>query len=125
MTTRPKEGGECAVRKSPWKQPGTWGVLAFLVTSGAIAGGSIATYFVQQDANSKIADIKAAYAEAGETRLAALTMCLKQTTGAANTAATAARKAAEKADEAKVAADNAAAAATSSANPAPTPDAPQ
>ena len=117
MTNHPA-GRKCpAPSKSPWKQWETWGLLAFLVVSGGIGGASIASYVVSKSANEQIAGVKAAYEEAGKSRLQALTLCLRQTTGAANQAASAANDAAAKAEAAQQAADKAAAAVTGDAPP--------
>ncbi|AEY69619.1 hypothetical protein PEp14_00030 [Erwinia phage PEp14] len=105
-------GKQCPGDKSPWKSWEMWGVLCFLVASGGIAGATITNYVVQNDAHEQIAAVKTAYEEAGKSRLQALTMCLNQTTGAANQAASAAIDAAAKASAAQEAADKAAAAVT-------------
>lgn len=109
-------GKPCADAKSPWKSLEMWGVLCFLVASGGIGGATIANYVVQHDAQKQIAAVKAAYDEAGQTRLQALNVCLRQTTGAANQAATAANDAAAKAEAALQAADKAAAAASANSD---------
>ncbi|UZV40800.1 hypothetical protein 12Stean4476_00038 [Erwinia phage Stean] len=93
-----------------------WGVLCFLVASGAIAGATITNYVVQSDANKQIASVKEAYAEAGKNRLDALNMCLRQTSGAADKAASAATDAAAKAEAAAQSADKAAAAVSASSD---------
>lgn len=111
--TQHRAGQHCpAPPKSPWKQWETWGLLGFLVFSGGIGGATIASYVVTKSANEQIAGVKSAYEEAGKARLQALTLCLRQTTGAANQAATAANNAAAKAEAAQQAADKAAAAAS-------------
>lgn len=109
-------GKQCPGPKSPWKSWEMWGVLCFLVASGGIAGATITNYVVQKDAHDQIAAVKAAYDEAGKSRLQALTMCLRQTTGAANQAASAASEAAAKAEAAQQAADKAAAAASTNSD---------
>ncbi|AXF51458.1 hypothetical protein PQA73_gp30 [Erwinia phage Pavtok] len=114
--THPNAGNQCPGEKSPWKSWEMWGVLCFLVASGAIGGATIANYVVQHDAQKQIAAVKAAYDEAGQSRLQALNVCLRQTTGAANEAASAANDAAAKAEAALQAADKAAAAASATSD---------
>lgn len=119
MTINRTAGNTVTPPKSPWKEPGTWGLLCFLVLSGAVAGATITQYVAKKEANRQIEAVKAAYDEAGKSRLAVLTMCLNQTKGAATTAASAATDAAEKAEAAQRAAAEAAAAATGSVQPDP------
>lgn len=101
--------------KSVWKRHEVWICVSGLVLAGAIAGGSITQYFVRNDANDQLEEIRQAYNEASQSRLAALQLCIKQNTAAVNNAAgqaaaakNAAEKAATKAMAAQQAADKAA-----------------
>ncbi len=106
---------------SIWKRADLWGIVTCLVVAGAVAGGSITQYFVRNDANDQLEEIRQAYNEAAQTRITALQLCIKQNTAAVNNAAgqaaaakNAAEQAASKAMAAQQAADKAAKAIESS-----------
>lgn len=90
-----------------WKRYEVWAIIVFVLLCGAVAGSTISRYFTLKEANKRYAELSLAYNEASDARNETLRICLSQTQGAANNAASAASEAATAATAAQQAADKA------------------